>query len=365
MRAARIKIVVPVFAVALCAALTGCMQAINANAGAVSFYSGNLQGTDNATSTNYLYYPRGMAVDKKGNIYIVDSGNDRIVMIPGTGTATQIGLLSSSWKSFPNASTSSGYYLTAPEGIAVDPSGANIWVADSGDGRIVHLSSADCWTSSTPTFDVCTSVSYTTPSGTTATHALSYPTGLALCVSGSSYTLYATDPGSNFPNSIPAILLIAISPTYKFTPTVSPTYYKEGKGGGENQFSYPRGIAVDPTAGYVYVADETNYRVDRMSLDLRSTWTTLGGTRGSGTGQFLSPQTVAVDASGKIFVVDSANYWVVKMSDIAGTGWTTYGMQRYQGVSVYPNWVAVDSTSPANIYVSDDTQYLIAEFAQQ
>ena len=90
-----------------------------------------------------------------------------------------------------------------------------------------------------------------------------------------------------------------------------------------------------------------------------ATWIALG-TRGSGTGQFVSPQAIALDASHEIYVVDSGTYWVVKMSDMFGAGWTRYGAQSgATSTSVYPNWVTVVSSK---VYVSDDTMHQIAEF---
>jgi len=316
------------------------MQAINPNAGYNYFTYGSLVGANQSTNTNYLYYPRGMAVDGSGNIYVVDSGNDRIIRM------SSIGVSPSTWVAFPNSNTPSADYFYAPEGIAVDSTGANIWVADSGNGRIVHLKTAD-WQSTSPTFDTYSSVTVSSTA-----YNFSYPTGLAF--DSSHNMLYLSDPGSQFPANTPNVFAVDVSSGF------SGKYAVSGSGSGADQFSYPRGIAVDPTKGYVYVADETNYRIDRLNLDLTG-WTTLG-TRGSGTGQFISPQTVAVDSTGHIYVVDSANYWIVKMNDMSGAGWTLYGAQTGSAsTSVYPNWVAVKS-SGSSIYVSDDTMNQIAEF---
>jgi tripartite motif-containing protein 71 len=331
--------ILPLAAAAL--GLSGCMQAINSNAGYKYFTYGNVVNTAYGTKTNHLYYPRGIALDSTGDVFIVDSGNDRIIKMPGGLTNT-----TSNWVTYPNG-TYGAYPFYAPEGIAV-VSSTDIWVADSGHGTIVHLTG---WGSSSP--NVVGYYSSVTKSG--KTYAFSYPTGLA--VSGN--TLYVTDPGSDFPNSTPRIYEIDISsPPVSGTPLTGLNVVGN-LGSGVDQFSYPRGIAVDPS-GNVYVADETNYRIDKMNSSL-SGWTTLG-TRGSGTGQFISPQTVAVDSSGQIYVVDSGNYWVVKMTDISGSGWTLYGAQTGSAsTSVYPNWVAVSSTG-SSVYVSDDTMYQIAEF---
>lgn len=361
MKVTKAKIAVLALAAALCVALSGCMQPINANSGYKNLNTNNLVGWNTGTSLNYFSYPRGMAVDSSGNIYVVDSGNDRVVMIPSGSND----IASTNWVSYPNTAYPGipvAYTLYAPEGIAVDPAGQNIWIADSGNGRIVHLKTAD-WQTSNPTFDYCTTVNL----GSTS-HALAYPTGVAFYTDGTNSYLYATDPGSSFPDNKPVVFSTRLAAsTLAFSgPTVAASAYtNNGKGSGPYQFSYPRGIAVD-VSGNVYVADETNYWIVKMGPGLTTGWTTLG-TRGSGTRQFISPQTIAVDSSG-IYVVDSANYWVVKMSDIYGDGWTKYAFQEGKSNSeslnsIYPNWVAVSTSgSTTSIFVSDDTQYLIAEF---
>ena len=181
-----------------------------------------------------------------------------------------------------------------------------------------------------------------------------YPTGLAL----SGTTLYVTDPASaKHSMNPPYVFKIDTTSTSGSTFTASANNKVIGSfGSGVGQFIYPRGIAVDSTKNYVYVADESNYRIVRLDTNLTVTsWVALG-TRGSGSGQFISPQTIAVDASsGHIYVVDSGNYWIVRMDDITGANWTQYGAQSGDPLSsVYPVWVAWDSANSV-ICVSDDT----------
>lgn len=320
--------------VLLALGLSGCMQAINANAG-YNYFSNGYVGTNYGSSSNYLYYPRGIAVDSAGNIFVVDGGNNRVVEMSS--------ISSFSWNVWPVGSTPVNDVPYAPEGIAVSGTGAgaSIWIADSGNGRLLHLSG---WP--------VTSVSVYTSTTGGAPYTFNYPVGIAL----SGTTLYVTDPGSNFPYSTPVVYEINVSGTSFSGLAVSSAFAS-----GVAHASYPRGIAVDST-GNVYITDETNYRIVQMNSSLTSVLATLG-TRGGGSGQFLSPQTIAIDSGNNIYVVDSASYWVVKMTDMAGHGWTKYGVQTgSQYSSVYPNWVAVSSSSPTDIYVSDDTDYQIAEF---
>lgn len=75
----------------------------------------------------YFKDPQDIFIDKKDNIYIVDTGNNRIVMM--NKDLKTIGVY--------RCPDSTGF--NAPEGIFVDDDG-DMYVADTGNSRIVHLS---------------------------------------------------------------------------------------------------------------------------------------------------------------------------------------------------------------------------------
>jgi uncharacterized protein (TIGR03437 family) len=86
-----------------------------------------------------LRSPGGVAVDAAGRVFIADTGNHRIRMIPPTGSARTI-----AGTGAPGFGGDGGdaelAQLNAPSGLAVDGSG-NLLVADSGNNRIRKLSS--------------------------------------------------------------------------------------------------------------------------------------------------------------------------------------------------------------------------------
>ena len=84
-----------------------------------------------------FFGPRGVAVDKQGNIYVTDTGNRRVMEYDGNGTfIRQFGQgLTPALVSVPNNGPNQ---LNEPIGVAVDAQG-NVYVADTNNRRIVKF----------------------------------------------------------------------------------------------------------------------------------------------------------------------------------------------------------------------------------
>jgi len=94
-----------------------------------------IAGTGTAgTSAGELYNPTGLAFDSAGNLYIADTANHRIQMLaPGGALSTIAGTGLSGFSGDGGAALAA--QLSFPSSIAVDPTG-NIYIADSGNNRI-------------------------------------------------------------------------------------------------------------------------------------------------------------------------------------------------------------------------------------
>ncbi|MFO1464423.1 MAG: hypothetical protein U1F66_11675 [bacterium] len=85
-----------------------------------------------------LNWPEGLAVASNGNVYVADSGNDRVRMMTPEGVLTTIagdGLLGNFNDGVPALNAS----LSKPHGLALDSLG-NLYIADSGTNRVRKVS---------------------------------------------------------------------------------------------------------------------------------------------------------------------------------------------------------------------------------
>ena len=124
------------------------------------------------------------------------------------------------------------------------------------------------------------------------------------------------------------------------------------RGSSAGRFTFPQGVAFDPTDGTLLVTDSGNGRIERFSVAAngQGTFVTSYGSKGTGAGQFAVPTGIDVAADGTIWVADTQNNRVQRRDPATG-GWTAYataqgdtvGLKSPWGVTVAPNgqiWVA-------------------------
>ena len=144
-------------------------------------------------------------------------------------------------------------------------------------------------------------------------------------------------------------------------------YSGDGGIGTSAQFANPFGIAVD-SAGNVYVADQVNNRIRKITKDGNINTVAGNGTfgytgdKGSATSaELANPQGVAVDSQGNIYIADTNNHVVRKVSggtittiagnNAAGPGNIGDGGPATNAQLFFPSGLAVDSSG--NLYIAD------------
>jgi hypothetical protein len=169
--------------------------------------------------------PRGAAIDSTGDLWVVDSGNSRIVKYSPTGTFIA---------AYGSRGTGNGQFHN-PVGLTID-SLNHVYVADYGDNRVEEFSSTG---------------SYLTQFGSSGSGNGQFkgPAGIATDVR--SGNVFVTDQGDN---------RIEV-----FTSTGAFLGAFGSVGSGNGQFSGPQGITIN-SSGETYIVDSGNSRVEKFLL---------------------------------------------------------------------------------------------------
>ena len=98
-----------------------------------------------------------------------------------------------------------------------------------------------------------------------------------------------------------------------FDGTPRRTYGPSLNGGLSNELDSPRGVAISPANGLLYVASGGSDRI--LAIDpLTGLRVLMFGGTGSGPGQLELPGGIAIDAAGRVYVADINNHRVQRFS---------------------------------------------------
>ena len=350
-------------------------------------------GNADGTGTNARFtFPRAVAVDLDGSVYVADYYNQLIRRISPGGVVTKF---AGAWNSYSGGTKGStngfGGSFNDPMGVAVDSAG-NVYVADYTNHLIRKVS---------PMRVLSTLAGNITAAGATVdgvgTNArFRYPHTIAVDSAGVAYVLEESV------NLIRRISLAGVVTTLAGQTTAG---YLDGTGTNA-LFNNPRKIAVNSAGTNVYVSDDNNGRLRKiitstgvvstlaqstgpLAVDLEETVYVLNGgvlkigtiitplplnqaivttfagngttafTDGTGTSAtFNGPGSVTFDSAGNLYIGDVANQRIRKITP-AGVvttlaGSTPGGFSDATGTTAKfsnPYGVAVDSAG--NVYVAD------------
>ena len=257
---------------------------------------GSPDGTGAAARFNA---PEGLALDDAGNVFVADSGNNKIRMITPGGVVTTLAGAAGTPGGADGTGTAARF--NGPQGVTVDRAG-NVFVADSGNSTIRKITPAGVVTTLAGTAAVCSlqACSSGSADGTGAAAGFNLPESVA--VDGAGNVLVA-DCGNH---TIRKITSAGVVTTFAGT---AGSYGSADGTGAAARFNYPAGVAVDGS-GNVFVADGDNNTIRKITPDgMVSTIVgvapppPLGNVSGPLPASINWPQGVAVDPStGSIYI---------------------------------------------------------------
>ncbi len=275
-----------------------------------------------------LNRPRGVATDLDGVRYIADTLNHRIVVLEASGALRQ------SFGSFCDLfqGEASGCVdpdgegplalgdgqFNEPWGVAVDPDGM-IYVADTWNHRVQVFDGEGQFVRKWGYFSGV-------PDVPGDSNALYGPRGIAADPNG---TILLADTGNK--------RIIRYGPGGEDLGQIG--------GGGVigGRFDEPSSVAVDPRTGDVFVADNWNRRIQKLTPDLTfiEEWLVPGWET-----QLRDDKPgVAVDATGRVYATDPTMYRVIVFSPEGEiqSSFGAYGVESNQ--MAFPNGIAIDGVS--------------------
>lgn len=239
-------------------------------------YAYNSQWGSYGTGNDQLKSPFGMARDSGNNLYIADTGNNRIVKLNPTMTSA--------------AYWTAGGSFNAPCDVAVDSNG-QVYVANTFSNQIVKLDSGG-------------NVIKSWGSGT-----LSKPYGIAV----RRYRWYDPNPPnywyvySEYVNVVDTDHNLVRRYDLEGNEQAGSPW--GGGGSGNTQFAYPFGISVSAD-GNIFVSDRSNNRFQKF--DPNASFVTKLGSLGSSSSQFNLPFDVDTDEEVYVYMVDTNNSCIKK-----------------------------------------------------
>lgn len=272
---------------------------------------GGFEGGGSATAAR-LYYPRAVASDAMGNVYVADSFNNRVRKIDPTGMIVTIAGTGERGYTGDGGSALDAQ-LSGPNGVLVDSAG-NVFISDAGNFRLRKVDPSgmiDTIAGTGEAGDVGNG-------GPAVKARLRYPRGLAI---DSSDNLFLADSGNDTVRQISEAGTIM-----PFAGTGEPFDKRDGGPASMAQFGFPVDIVAD-AIGSVYVLDQNQVRrIDTEGMIAAIAGTGDFGHSGDGgpaiAAQLEGPSVLELDTNGNLYM---ANIRRVRKIDAEGTITTIAG----------------------------------------
>jgi hypothetical protein len=253
-----------------------------------------------ATSAD-LRRPTGLAVDSHGDVYIADSGNNRIREINASGVISTFAGSGACGRGIRlgNDRPATKASLCDPTGIALDRAG-DLFIADTGHNVVREVKTSG----TIVPFAGIGRGGWNGDRRPAGQAMLDDPTGVEIDALGN---VYIADTGNNEVRVVNRMGEISA-----FAGTGQPGFGGDGGPATEARLHDPTGLGVDPS-GDVFISDTANNRVREVSNGIISTYAGTGrdgfaGDGGSATAAQLDKPTGQVASDGSaVYFADTGN----------------------------------------------------------
>ena len=367
-------------------------------AGQLGLYTG--VGDGGQATLADLYLPGAAAMDGAGNLYIADSGHQRVRMVCGTATTPTIqgtscagaGIISTiAGNGAPGYGGDGGPAADAavndPGYVALDGAG-NLFIADIGNNAIRRIDAATgaiATVAGNPGGQLCASPGDAVGDGCPAVLSrLNQPQGVTLDGSGN---LYIADTGNNLVRVVNSATGTITALAGNASGTVcngASDPVGDGCPADSAVLNHPFAVAFD-ASGNLYIPDAGNNRVRKVvatagAVTPSSNIVTFAGNGTTGftsctatpadavTATVWSPSGVAVDAAGNVYIAETQNGAIRKVNAISGlistlvqnTCGSFYFNQQFMAQTLYgPTGLYLDGRG--NLYIADTLDMVVQE----
>lgn len=299
------------------------IRRIDARTGIITTVAGNgetgFSGDDGVATGASFYRPSGIAVDTAGNLFIADFGNRRVRRVDAATRIITTVAGNGREDFFGDNGPARQAALASPTNVAVDSAG-NIFIAD-----LHRIRSVAAGTGIITTVAGQTQFGNSGDGGAATGAFLNVATGISVDASGN---LFISDSSNQRVRKVDAATRVIT--------TIAGTG-EEGFSGDNGpatsaRLSFPVGALTDG-AGNVLIADLVNSRIRRVDVTTGTITTFVGnglagssGDGGPATAAALNfPEGLAFDGSGALYVVDSGSHRVRRVDPTTGIITTVVG----------------------------------------
>jgi uncharacterized protein (TIGR03437 family) len=323
--------------------------------GVLALVAGNgtagFSGDGGPATAAALNFPRGIAVDSSGNLYIADTLNNRVRKVTPAGVISTLAGTGAAGFSGDGGPATAALLSSNVWAVTADQSG-NVYIADRANNRIRRVGPDG----TISTFAGTGAAGFSGDGGPATSAALRSPAGLAVDSAGN---VYISDTSNQRVRRIVNGVINTVAGTGQAG------FSGDGAAATSAQLFGVRGLAVAPD-GTVYVADSNNFRVRRFTIGgVITTVAGTGVTNFTGDGGLATSATlsfiedIALASDGRLFLADFENFRVRvvnggNIATFAGNGNAHYsgdGGPATNAVLNAPSGLARDKGG--NLYICD------------